>query len=366
MAPEQSTGGTVTGAADVFALGGVLAFCRTGEPPFGTPPVPTRERDDETLHAVIAACLDADPVRRPTVEEVAAALSAKGTDGGTPPARMVRDIAARPVGTRLQAPRYGRRRALLQLSGAVGAALTGMGAVRAAVGAEPPAAPVLWTARGTVVTGDGFGPLYDGGLYLLDRTVVTRSGDARLELCHLDAATGRHRWRSPLAPFERGRGTVTAALGTVWVRSRDELLAVAPGTGAVRWTRRRKFAGPAPATACGDTLVYDVADSGDAVTLYAHEPGTGRVVWRARSMAGPPARSPWRGTSSTWSADAGNTCRRWTAPPGPCGGRPGPRRTKRSPAAPTRRSASPTAPSTSPSAAASSGLWTPAPAGSAG
>jgi serine/threonine protein kinase len=34
MSPEQILGKGVTGAADVFSLGAVLAYAATGEPPF--------------------------------------------------------------------------------------------------------------------------------------------------------------------------------------------------------------------------------------------------------------------------------------------------------------------------------------------
>ncbi|MBE1532879.1 protein kinase domain-containing protein [Actinomadura algeriensis] len=303
MAPEQLTGGAVSFPADVFALGGVLAFCLTGAPPFpgaaggdrAVPRPPELDADAE-LRAVIAACLAEDPSRRPGVASVAAAL-APGTAAGAarPPSPMALDIGGRATPTPVSIPTrpriagHGRRR-VLQLSVMGAAALAGMGAARALTGAKgPAAASVLWTRRATVVTGHEVGPERDGGLFFLDRTVVTRSEAAHVDLCCLDAETGRLRWRRPLTPFAREGGGVVAALGSVWVRDGRGVYAVDPGTGALRWSRRRSFPGRSPAVACGDALMYDVGavPSEGTGTVYAHEPRTGRVIWR-RAIGGVP------------------------------------------------------------------------------
>ncbi|MFI7102611.1 serine/threonine protein kinase [Streptomyces sp. NPDC050161] len=80
MAPEQltTTGPELTGAADVFAFGGVLVFAATGSGPFGTahPQVlmyrtvhdePWLEALPDGLARTTAACLDKAPGRRPTI-----------------------------------------------------------------------------------------------------------------------------------------------------------------------------------------------------------------------------------------------------------------------------------------------------------
>ncbi|MFE3457845.1 WD40 repeat domain-containing serine/threonine protein kinase [Nocardiopsis aegyptia] len=89
MSPEHGRGGPVTGASDVFALGGVLVHALTGTPPFGdghpahvlfriardrprTGGVPPR------LRALVEACLDKDPDQRPGADELLRAL------GGAP------------------------------------------------------------------------------------------------------------------------------------------------------------------------------------------------------------------------------------------------------------------------------------------
>ncbi|MFC8079523.1 PQQ-binding-like beta-propeller repeat protein [Streptomyces sp. NPDC057307] len=82
IAPEQITGGTpVTAAADVFALGAVLAFAATGRNPFGDGTVAillyraVHEEPDLAdvpveLRGLVAGCLDKEPGRRPSVAAV--------------------------------------------------------------------------------------------------------------------------------------------------------------------------------------------------------------------------------------------------------------------------------------------------------
>ncbi|WP_405788317.1 serine/threonine-protein kinase [Streptomyces sp. NBC_01367] len=97
MSPEQILGKGITGAADVFSLGAVLAFAATGRPPFTgdnsatllykvvhEPPelgaVPAGE-----LRGLIEACLAKTAAERPAPEAVAAALDeALGAPGWLP------------------------------------------------------------------------------------------------------------------------------------------------------------------------------------------------------------------------------------------------------------------------------------------
>ena len=77
MAPEQVIGEPAEAAADVFALGSVLVYAATGEPPFGVDEATTvmyRTVHDapmldgvaEPLRGVIESCLEKDPANRPT------------------------------------------------------------------------------------------------------------------------------------------------------------------------------------------------------------------------------------------------------------------------------------------------------------
>jgi serine/threonine protein kinase len=95
LAPEQVHGPAVDAAADVWGIGVVLFEAVTGTPAFGgdvdddvepepddypqltvrAPPVRTlRPRVPAALADAIDACLDPDPLRRPTLDELAARL----------------------------------------------------------------------------------------------------------------------------------------------------------------------------------------------------------------------------------------------------------------------------------------------------
>ncbi|MGA4966635.1 protein kinase domain-containing protein [Streptomyces pseudogriseolus] len=89
MSPEQILGKGVTGAADVFSLGAVLAYAATGAPPFPgdssaallyrvvhEPP----ELDGLTgdIRELVEACLDKDPAARPSPPEITSRLAPEG------------------------------------------------------------------------------------------------------------------------------------------------------------------------------------------------------------------------------------------------------------------------------------------------
>ncbi|MYS40529.1 protein kinase, partial [Streptomyces sp. SID5998] len=91
MSPEQILGKGVTGAADVFSLGAVLAYAATGQAPFPgdssaallykvvhEEPELDALRDDE-LRALARECLAKDPAARPAPGEIARRLAPEGT-----------------------------------------------------------------------------------------------------------------------------------------------------------------------------------------------------------------------------------------------------------------------------------------------
>ncbi|MFE9354410.1 serine/threonine-protein kinase [Streptomyces olivaceoviridis] len=81
MAPEQASGGEVTAATDVFALGQTAAFAALGRPLYGDGPAvnvlyrivheePDLDLLPEPLRPLFARCLAADPAERATPTEV--------------------------------------------------------------------------------------------------------------------------------------------------------------------------------------------------------------------------------------------------------------------------------------------------------
>ncbi|MDO0935488.1 serine/threonine-protein kinase [Streptomyces sp. DG2A-72] len=108
MSPEQILGKGVTGAADVFSLGAVLAYAATGEPPFPgdssaallykvvheEPELGSLTGD---LRELVAACLGKDPGARPSPGEVARRLAPEGAArlvaGGWLPGALVEQVS---------------------------------------------------------------------------------------------------------------------------------------------------------------------------------------------------------------------------------------------------------------------------------
>ncbi|MFJ4839059.1 protein kinase [Streptomyces sp. NPDC088746] len=93
MAPEQATTKRdLTGAADVFALGSVIAYAASGSPPFGEesgpavlyrivheePDLEAVRKLDPALADIVAACLAKDPEARPSASELVRSAAEHG------------------------------------------------------------------------------------------------------------------------------------------------------------------------------------------------------------------------------------------------------------------------------------------------
>jgi transcriptional regulator with XRE-family HTH domain len=166
-APELAAHRQTRPAGDVFALGCVLAYAATGFTPFGEgtdaqvlyrivhePPDPRALAcKDETLRALIEACLNKDPDARPTPQAVIEACrGTSGAAGSWLPAPLAAQAAAYGSEAARQLARAARRRAtrrvqvglapllVLALLALVVAALT---ATKSPAGHAP--APAPWT-----------------------------------------------------------------------------------------------------------------------------------------------------------------------------------------------------------------------------
>jgi serine/threonine protein kinase len=91
MAPEQCSGAVLTEATDVWGIGAILFHAATGKPPFEAEAreeyqqlerradsVRSYRRVPATFATVVDRCLDPEPARRPTVDELAELLYGLG------------------------------------------------------------------------------------------------------------------------------------------------------------------------------------------------------------------------------------------------------------------------------------------------
>ncbi|MFJ4558923.1 serine/threonine-protein kinase [Streptomyces massasporeus] len=154
MSPEQILGKGVTGAADVFSLGAVLAYAATGRPPFPgdssaallykvVHEEPELGLLDGELRGLTAECLAKDPAARPAPSQLSRRLAPEGAArlvaGGWLPGTLVEQVSRSAV-------------QLLNLE-ATGA---GAGGPSGPVGFSSPSVGVAETAGGEVL--GAFGP----------------------------------------------------------------------------------------------------------------------------------------------------------------------------------------------------------------
>jgi eukaryotic-like serine/threonine-protein kinase len=109
MSPEQAEGRPVGTPADIFSLGGVLAYAATGEPPFGAGPASAllyrvvygtaaTGHVPRQLRALVECCLAKDPADRPTADELLDELGyAEPAEGWQSWQAPVAALACRPL-----------------------------------------------------------------------------------------------------------------------------------------------------------------------------------------------------------------------------------------------------------------------------
>ncbi|MFF1379485.1 PQQ-binding-like beta-propeller repeat protein [Streptomyces sp. NPDC058308] len=340
MSPEQSRGGELTPASDVFAFGAVLAFAATGVPPFGTGAVhallyraayeePQLTGVPHGLLGIIAACLDKDPARRPTVEQLQAWLRPETTAGwlGAVELRVTED--QRTLDDTLRAPLLGRRRLLT--GGAVLAVTAAAGGTawflrsRGEDGGGTTATPELaWAkelprpgmflravTRSTLLcTEKASGACFDRSTGKLlwkdlggqntdalpdDKRVYTVRTDGKVHA--FDGRSGRKLWEAspagdsaPELDFSDGEVVMT--------KSRGRARALEASSGEVRWTARdvKGVSMTIGATPAGALLIWGDPSKTDPAAMLrgytALDRRTGERVWTKDLVTlGTPERS---------------------------------------------------------------------------
>jgi outer membrane protein assembly factor BamB len=276
--PEQLRGEKAGPAADVFALGAVLAYTATGTGPFGSGAAHAvnyrvvHEEPDlgglpPELAEVTARCLAKDPDRRPSVPDVL-------------------DDLGRPAGHVPNGP-------LPQddwLPGPVAAAIARVQAAPPPPGAAPAAtddgtAATVVAGPPTAVTDGHARPLLTRRRLLtgLSATAVLAVGGVTALLNGGGSDEGRkprsapklrQLWSRPLAD---GLSLEEVANGTVYLSSEDQgtLQALDSGDGGRRWQRQAPGDYTIITSVSGGTLYYG---SGDY--LYAADPDSGETRWK--------------------------------------------------------------------------------------
>ncbi|MFC9969768.1 PQQ-binding-like beta-propeller repeat protein [Spirillospora sp. NPDC127200] len=311
MSPEQAAGEDTGPAGDVFALGAVLVFTATGQGPFGTGPMHAmlyRIRHeppqiggvaDPALRALIAACLEKDPARRPAVEQIARTLlagipdhtPAQGTGWLPPPvaASIARNGANLPQVPLRAAPgqatlpstppvQKSRRRVLLLGAGGTVAGLgvlTGLGFASAEMAKKTDDTEYVWKHKPSDGARIKYGPVLSGGLVFAHTD--------RHRLLALDARTGALRWSRDIGSGIRLSAQVAGDV--VVVHESYSMRGLEARTGAQRWSVPVKGGTVSGFFTAANGLVYLAGEQDHVPGLLVLDAATGRVRRHHRTIA---------------------------------------------------------------------------------
>lgn len=284
MSPEQSTGAELTPASDVFALGAVLAFAATGAPPFGTGAAhallyraaheePELDGVPQALLGTVAACLDKDPARRPTVAQLQDRLRPATTAGWLGAVELQVTAAQRNLREEVRTPLLSRRRVLAGGAVlAVAAAATGTALIlRSRDGdGDATATPELsWTTD-----------LPQPGMSLLAVTPSTLLCAGETSGVCVDRATGKPLWQDL-----SGQNTDAAADNkrVYTVRTDGKVHAFDSRSGKELWTASPAGDGAPEVEFAAGSLLVTRSDG----RLQGIDASSGAVRWQTPDMGGP-------------------------------------------------------------------------------